>query len=143
MASSFLLVTSVRQAFALRTVVSTTTASRSSHFLSVGCLQLRSNNMVRITRVSACIHLCICIAFQRTGGRRHLNTSAVFCGDQEGAPHFRRSSVPHPLAEELKLKLDDEHSYTLPHPIWSKEEAEAVKVTHIAPVTKTDKVRKK
>ncbi|KAL5499762.1 hypothetical protein EMCRGX_G011222 [Ephydatia muelleri] len=114
---SFLLVTSVRQAIALRTVVSTSCSSR---FLSVGSLRLRSENV-------------------HSGGRRYLSNSVPCYGDQEGAPHFRRSSVPHPLAEELKFKLDDEQSYTLPHPIWSKEEAEAVKVTHIAPVTKTDK----
>ena len=71
---------------------------------------------------------------------KYLNTTAVCSGDQEGAPHFRRSSVAHPLSNELKLKLDDEHSYTLPHPIWSKEEAEAVKVTHEPPVSRTDKV---
>ena len=37
---------------------------------------------------------------------------------QETAPHFKKSSVLHPLAEQIKMVME-EKPYTLPHPIWS------------------------
>ena len=37
---------------------------------------------------------------------------------QETPPHFKRSSVLHPLAEQIKMVME-EKPYTLPHPIWS------------------------
>lgn len=41
---------------------------------------------------------------------------------------------------EEKGEGEDEESYTLPHPIWSKEEAEKVEITHTPPKDKVDKV---
>ena len=32
-------------------------------------------------------------------------------------------------------------NYTLPHPIWSKEETESVQITHTPPKDKVDKVQ--
>ena len=36
--------------------------------------------------------------------------------------------------------MKDAGNYTLPHPIWSKEEVESVAVTHTPPMDKVDKV---
>ena len=32
-------------------------------------------------------------------------------------PHFKRSSIVHPLSEQVKMIIHD-RPYTLPHPIW-------------------------
>ena len=46
--------------------------------------------------------------------------------------------------ETLQKPVEEENDgYTLPHPIWSKEEVESVQITHTPPVTMMDKVRKK
>ena len=43
------------------------------------------------------------------------------------------------------MKINDPvpKSYTLPHPIWSQEELEGVKITHDPPKDKTETVRKR
>lgn len=69
----------------------------------------------------------------------------------EGAPHFKESTIQHPLTDKIsslpsegKAKGGSKdgvagEDYTLPHPIWSREEAEAVQVTHTPPTDKVDK----
>jgi len=44
--------------------------------------------------------------------------------------------------ETLQQETEEDLSgYTLPHPIWSKEEVESVQITHTPPVTVSDKVK--
>ena len=82
-----------------------------------------------------------------TQATRPFSLSPTLGADEEGAPHFRRSSVTHPLAgkisslpKELRVGLEGESPYTMPHPIWSKEELEGVEITHSPPKTWVDKV---
>ena len=46
-----------------------------------------------------------------------LTTNGPSLSNSEGAGHFRRSSVKHPLQEQLDLK-QEQGGYMLPHPIW-------------------------
>ena len=43
-------------------------------------------------------------------------------------------------ADDKEAEEKEGGGYTLPHPIWSKEEAEKVQVHHTPPVTGVDKV---
>ena len=43
---------------------------------------------------------------------------------------------------EKKEKEEGSSSYSLPHPVWTKEELENVTITHNVPQTKVDKVRR-
>jgi hypothetical protein len=67
-----------------------------------------------------------------------LTTNGPSLSNSEGAGHFRRSSVKHPLQEQLDLK-QEQGGYMLPHPIWSREELEKIEITHLEPKTKVDK----
>ena len=73
-----------------------------------------------------------------------ISSRAAGDGDnanEEGASHFRRSSVKHPLADQLApLPPEEKQPYTLPHPIWSQEELEGVTISHEKPETKVDHV---
>ena len=58
-------------------------------------------------------------------------------------PHFRESTTPHPLANQLstlKQSGDQETVYTLPHPVWSEEELHSVQITHTPPEKAVDTV---
>lgn len=77
---------------------------------------------------------------------RPFSLSSSLDTDEEGASHFRRSSVTHPLAgkisslpKELQVGLGGEAPYTMAHPIWSQEELEGVEITHTPPKTWVDK----
>ena len=57
--------------------------------------------------------------------------------------HFRESTTPHPLANQLstlKQSGDQKTVYTLPHPVWSEEELHSVKITHTPPEKAVDAV---
>ena len=43
--------------------------------------------------------------------------------------------------EGVRINDPQPKSYTLPHPIWSQEELEGVKITHDPPKDKTETVR--
>ena len=88
---------------------------------------------------------------------------------EEGASHFKNSSIKHPLSSEgayVNLYLynyihtgkltsnenvpvenaenatgDCSDSYSLPHLIWSAAEVDGVEVTHRPPTDRVDKVR--
>ena len=46
------------------------------------------------------------------------------------------------LPEKEEKEGDKGSSYNLPHPVWTKEELENVTITHNAPETMVDKVRR-
>ena len=46
------------------------------------------------------------------------------------------------LPEKEKEEEEGSSSYSLPHPVWTKEELENVTITHNVPQTKVDKVRR-
>eukprot|EP00753_Platysulcus_tardus_P007506 PLAT1524.1.p1 GENE.PLAT1524.1~~PLAT1524.1.p1 ORF type:complete len:309 (+),score=129.01 PLAT1524.1:46-927(+) len=80
----------------------------------------------------------------------YLRQPAVRCGLARGLSSFRATAVlakpgehvRHPRSEEKKLAAAAAASsgdYLLPHPIWSKEEVEAVSVTHTPPEGFRDK----
>ena len=39
----------------------------------------------------------------------------------------------------MVAKDKNEHEFTLPHPIWSHDEADSVKITHRAPKSLSDR----
>ena len=43
---------------------------------------------------------------------------------------------------QKEAKAEEDEKYTLPHPIWSKEEVDSVQIHHTPPVTTVDKVRR-
>ena len=46
------------------------------------------------------------------------------------------------LPEKEIEEEEGSSSYSLPHPVWTKEELENVTITHNVPQTKVDKVRR-
>ena len=46
------------------------------------------------------------------------------------------------LPEKKEKEGEEGSSYSLPHPVWTKEELENVTITHNVPQTKVDKVRR-
>ena len=46
------------------------------------------------------------------------------------------------LPEKKQKEGEEGSSYSLPHPVWTKEELENVTITHNVPQTKVDKVRR-
>ena len=46
------------------------------------------------------------------------------------------------LPEKKEKEEEEGSSYSLPHPVWTKEELENVTITHNVPQTKVDKVRR-
>lgn len=56
-----------------------------------------------------------------------------------GVPHFKRSSILHPLSQQINMIMYQK-SYTLPHPIWTKEEVDNIEITHVPPGTYVDKL---
>jgi muramoyltetrapeptide carboxypeptidase LdcA involved in peptidoglycan recycling len=59
--------------------------------------------------------------------------------EDEFAPHFKRSSIQHPLSAQIKLIMEEKH-YTLPHPIWNPKELNNVEITHVKPSKIIDKL---
>ena len=45
--------------------------------------------------------------------------------------------------EGVRINDPEPKSYTLPHPIWTQEELEGVKITHDPPKDKTETVRER
>ena len=50
----------------------------------------------------------------------------------EGSPRHFKQTISSKV-DEIKAKAEDCDSYTLPHPVWSKEENESVEVNHREP----------
>ena len=75
--------------------------------------------------------------------------------DFKDVPHFKRSSIMHPLSAHIKMVME-EKPYTLPHPIWlvfnamkflykfslirTEEELNSIEITHVKPSLFVDKV---
>ena len=60
----------------------------------------------------------------------------------ESTPHFKKFLSDQDKKTEKSLmvaKDKNEHEFTLPHPIWSHDEADSVKITHRAPKSLSDR----
>ncbi|XP_003385247.1 PREDICTED: alternative oxidase, mitochondrial-like [Amphimedon queenslandica] len=76
-----------------------------------------------------------------SAGKCHRSVRAFSASSnepEEKAPHFKRSSVVHPLSAHIKMVMQ-EKPYTLPHPIWTESELNEVTITHVKPSLFVDK----
>ncbi|XP_064386462.1 uncharacterized protein LOC135334994 [Halichondria panicea] len=106
--------------------------------------------LVKATRAPRGILLIKSLCYQSVRARA-LSVSWTVLSGEEGASHFKNSSIKHPLSSKLTSNEnvpvenaenatgDRSDSYSLPHPIWSAAEVDGVEVTHRPPTDRVDK----